>query len=343
MRSWPRPLRWATLAAVVCACSAVASGQRWATAIDAKSGRTYYWNKETRETTWLRPAELNEPPPAESFARDEPPVSSGASTIPSTASPEQQPFEGKGALCEACCALPCTELNGDVEKECGACSSQSHECYPGALGYPDQHPGTLRGIATSEEVRLLTLRQPSTREQHRSVALFEVVNGKRVLVVDSADEASWQPRGSDTCEDGWRPMAASVESLQPNCEQCNFAHHVSDQMLETFLRKHAETLLAAFGVTTCAHFATTNTSGFSCETRAYQTRLSRAFYPDELHPDTMMGSHLDGCLESMTELVDHAAAVGGSIAQMTVLGYPTAGEWPLSWGVQTIGASNSPL
>ena len=119
MRSMRRTLRWATLAAVVCACSAAASGQRWATVIDAKSGRTYYWNKETRETTWLRPAELDEPPPAESPARDEAPASSGASTTPSTASPEQRPAVQPAAARPQCLAT----LAGQAQSGLARCGS----------------------------------------------------------------------------------------------------------------------------------------------------------------------------------------------------------------------------
>ena len=34
----------------------------WGQAIDSKTGRTYYWNKQTLQTTWLRPAELDAAP-----------------------------------------------------------------------------------------------------------------------------------------------------------------------------------------------------------------------------------------------------------------------------------------
>jgi len=38
---------------------------------------------------------------------------------------------GDAAACEEWCAEPCAELNGDVETECGACSS-GWRCWPGA-------------------------------------------------------------------------------------------------------------------------------------------------------------------------------------------------------------------
>ena len=50
------------------------------------------------------------------------------------------------ALCEPHCAHPCTELNGDVEFECGDCTP-ALACYPGAEGYDKSyrrqsgHPG----------------------------------------------------------------------------------------------------------------------------------------------------------------------------------------------------------
>ena len=38
-------------------------------------------------------------------------------------------------MCESWCSVPCGELNGDVLRECGACTAVS-ACYPGAVDYP---------------------------------------------------------------------------------------------------------------------------------------------------------------------------------------------------------------
>ena len=39
----------------------------WRQATDPSSGRVYYWHVKTRQTTWIRPAELDAPPAAQSI------------------------------------------------------------------------------------------------------------------------------------------------------------------------------------------------------------------------------------------------------------------------------------
>jgi len=40
-----------------------------------------------------------------------------------------------GKLCEPFCIDPCTELNGDIGYECGACTERQFKCQPGAVGF----------------------------------------------------------------------------------------------------------------------------------------------------------------------------------------------------------------
>ena len=40
-----------------------------------------------------------------------------------------------GKLCEQFCIDPCTELNGDIGYECGACTERQFKCQPGAVGF----------------------------------------------------------------------------------------------------------------------------------------------------------------------------------------------------------------
>ena len=39
----------------------VAQSTAWQSAVDPASGRTYYWHSGTRETTWVRPADMDAP------------------------------------------------------------------------------------------------------------------------------------------------------------------------------------------------------------------------------------------------------------------------------------------
>ena len=50
----------------------------WREAVDPRTGRTYYWNRKTRETTWSRPSEMD--------AKDEPDESL-SDTTPETETP----------------------------------------------------------------------------------------------------------------------------------------------------------------------------------------------------------------------------------------------------------------
>lgn len=42
-------------------------------------------------------------------------------------------------FCQPYCENPCTVLNGDIERECGACSDPAMACRPGAPGYGTLH------------------------------------------------------------------------------------------------------------------------------------------------------------------------------------------------------------
>ena len=46
--------------------------------------------------------------------------------------------------CEAHCAVPCAELNGDVEHECDGCVGPLYACRPGADGYPNTKVSSQR-------------------------------------------------------------------------------------------------------------------------------------------------------------------------------------------------------
>ena len=52
----------------------VAESPAWQSAVDPASGRTYYWNTGTRETTWVRPAEMDAPASTTGAESDADPV-----------------------------------------------------------------------------------------------------------------------------------------------------------------------------------------------------------------------------------------------------------------------------
>ena len=56
----------------------------WNEAIDPKTGRTYYWNKQTRESTWTRPSEPEEEESAPPAPPGQPPPASNTADSSST-------------------------------------------------------------------------------------------------------------------------------------------------------------------------------------------------------------------------------------------------------------------
>ena len=82
----PAPAPVAAAPAPAPAAAAAAPSSVWRSAVDPNSGKTYYYNKATKQTVWQRPAELDAPAPAATAAAAAPPTPSRpAAALPSPA------------------------------------------------------------------------------------------------------------------------------------------------------------------------------------------------------------------------------------------------------------------
>jgi hypothetical protein len=81
---------------------ATISTSDWNEAIDPKTGRTYYWHRKTRETTWINPAAAEETPAhaAESAASPSEPVSSPSADEASSSEGPQLAAAGSQAAAQ---------------------------------------------------------------------------------------------------------------------------------------------------------------------------------------------------------------------------------------------------
>ena len=72
--------------------------------------------------------------------------------------------------CEAHCAVPCAELNGDVEHECGGCVGPLYACRPGADGYPNTKVPSQRRVDPQQVVDVGGVQQsPGVPKDHLAV------------------------------------------------------------------------------------------------------------------------------------------------------------------------------
>ena len=113
-----------------------------------------------------------------------------------------------GFSCEPWCTEPCTDLNGDVTRECNGCSGAQFRCQPGSAGYPGE---AIQAIAVSAAGRTSSthpapdvLARPAGRRT--LVAMAEWADAQAARLATSAVEFE---NVTASCAPYYRPIGAA--------------------------------------------------------------------------------------------------------------------------------------